>query len=553
MPKNDKKSSSLVDLDDNIVRDAIQKTLGRQYTDEEIENMALDLASESPEFLELERIYEQGLGSYPFADHEVFVPVDEEGDAIIPSDIEVLKYLSSQFVRREMVFFELGKLDKSITRADLAMVVFARVRASFPSFEIGPEKLKALMDALTNNPTAEPGMTIPVWNGVVESVPGKTARLTFDGGMYAVNAWIEPAFRKLRNIEPNMKVFDRFLNFIFKNTSEKEVFLDWLSWCLQNEADKPSWAIFLFSERHGTGKSTLASIVKQLFGEENSSEQQGIKPIIDRFNKPILLKKLIYAEEVKVAQNSDDGNKLKTLISERQTMAEGKNKDIEPIDHRCCFILTTNHKPIWLEAGDRRFYIIHLDHEGYAAGGAAYDDFVKLVAEVKDAYASDKGIAELYRALLRRPQAENFNPYSLNVNELATEVMREISALAPDVVEEMLGEFLEEHKIRFVPVRYANKLLSYFAHRNPNAAKYSFDRLGWKKKKFAWGGQGSAHAFYHPDAHPERGMLQTVHYKQSIEAHLNEVLAPALEEIGFGIKYEYLDRDMKKPVDDVPF
>ena len=30
MPKNDKKNSSLVDLDDNIVRDAIQKTLGRQ-------------------------------------------------------------------------------------------------------------------------------------------------------------------------------------------------------------------------------------------------------------------------------------------------------------------------------------------------------------------------------------------------------------------------------------------------------------------------------------------------------------------------------------------
>ena len=108
MPKNDKKNSSLVDLDDNIVRDAIQKTLGRQYTDEEIENMALDLASESPEFLELERIYEQGLGSYPFADHEVFVPVDEEGDEIIPSDIEVLKYLSSQFVRRVIVVFDLG-------------------------------------------------------------------------------------------------------------------------------------------------------------------------------------------------------------------------------------------------------------------------------------------------------------------------------------------------------------------------------------------------------------------------------------------------------------
>ena len=553
MTKNEKDDFRLVDLDDDFVREAIQATIGPQYTDDEIEDMAHDLASKSAEFQEMEQFQEQGLGNYPFAGREVFVPVDEEGNEVMPTDIDVLKYLSAQFVRREMAFFELDKLDKNITRADLTIVVHARVRAKFPNFAIGTEKLKSLMDALTSNPTADPGMTIPVWNGVVECVPGKTARLTFDGGMYAVNAWIQPPFRKLRNIEPNMKVFDRFLNFIFKNKSEKEVFLDWLSWCLQNEADKPSWAIFLFSERHGTGKSTLASIVKKLFGEDNSSEQQGIKPIINRFNKPILLKKLIYAEEVKVAQNSDDGNKLKTLISERQTMAEGKNKDIEPIDHRCCFILTTNHKPIWLEAGDRRFYIIHLDHEGYAAGGTAYEAFVKLVTEVKGTYEADQGIAELYQALLRRPQSPNFNPYSLNVNELATEVMREINALAPDVVEEMLGEFLEEHKIRFVPVRYANKLLSYFAHRNPNAAKYSFDRLGWKKKKFAWGGQGSAHAFYHPDAHPERGILQMPQYEQPIEVHLNDVLAPALDEIGFGIKYEYLDRDVKKPDDDIPF
>ena len=70
--------------------------------------------------------------------------------------------------------------------------------------------------------------------------------------------------------------------------------------------------------------------MKKLFGETNSSEQQVINPITGHFNKPILLKKLIYGEEVKIAQNSDDGNKLKTLISESQTMAESKGKDIEP-------------------------------------------------------------------------------------------------------------------------------------------------------------------------------------------------------------------------------
>lgn len=550
MPKKEKDNFSLVDLDDSFVRAAIEETVGRPYTDEEIENIALDQASESSEFQEIEQLHAQGLENYPFKGQDVFTPIDDQGNEIIPSDIDVLKHLSAQFVRREMVFFELDKLDKPITRADLAIVVYTRVRAKYPNFEIGTEKLKSLMDALTNNPTADPGLTIPVWNGRVAAMPGNTARLKFDGGMYAVNAWTQPAFRSIRNVEPNLEVFDRFLSFIFKNSSEKEVFLDWLSWCLQNEADKPSWAIFLFSERHGTGKSTLASIVKKLFGEDNSSEQQGIKPIISRFNKPVLLKKLIYAEEVKVAQNSDDGNRLKTLISERQTMAESKGKDIEPIDHRCCFILTTNHKPIWLEAGDRRFYIIHVDHQGYAAGGSEYDTFIKLVTEVQETYASELGIAKLYRALMQRQQAAVFNPYSLNVNELATEVMQEINVLAPDVVEELLAEFLQEHQIRFVPVRYANKLLSYFAHRNPNAAKYSFDRLGWKKKKFAWGGQGSAHAFYHPEANPARGILMTPQGEQSIETHLNKNLAPALNEIGFGIKYEYLDRDAKKPADD---
>jgi hypothetical protein len=106
---------------------------------------------------------------------------------------------------------------------------------------------------------------------------------------------------------------------------------------------------------------------------------------------------------------------------------------------------------------------------------------------------------------------------------------------------------------RLLPVRYANKLVEFFAHRNPNASKYSFDRLGWKKKKFAWGGRGPAWAFYHPDANPERGMLILPQYIQSIEAHLNEVLGPALEEIGFGIKYEQLNRSAPRPDDETPF
>ena len=542
-----------IDLDDELIAAAIKQTVGREYTDEEIEHFALEQADETPDFLQYEEQITAGLGNYPFTDEEVFHRVDENGNEIIPSDTEVIRFLAARFVRREMHFFQIDKLDKPITRPDLTIVIHQLTRATFPNYELGREKLKTLLDVLTNNPSADPGLTIPVWNGRTVCRPGVKTRLLFDNGMYSVNVWQPPAYRCVQNVTPQLGIFSEFVDYIFKGSAEKEVFLDWLSWCLQNEDDKPSWAIFLYSERHGTGKSTLASVIKKLFGEDNSSEQQGIKPLISRFNKPILLKKLIYAEEVKVAPNSDDGNKLKTLISERQTMAESKGKDIEPIDHRCCFVLTTNHKPIWLEPGDRRFYIIEVDHEGYAAGGSEYDQFVSLVAKVHQTYATDQAVAELYHALMARKQSEKFNPYSLNVNELATEVMREINTLAPDVVEEMLGEFLAEHGILFVPVRYANKIVEFFAHRNPNAAKYSFDRLGWKKRKFAWGGKGPSWAFFDPKSNPSRGQLQTPHYLQSIEAHINEVLAPALDEIGFGIKFEQLNRAAPKPDDEPPF
>ena len=483
-----------------------------------------------------------------------YTDVDENGDEIIPTDIEILRFVAAKFVKREMNFFEITKLEKPITKFDLQPIVFTLIRSTFPKYELPKEKLKSLMDALTSNPTAEPGLSIPVWNGKTMTEPGNTESLIFDNGQFTINLWQEPSYRKLTPRDNSLGVFEEFLTFIFKNPAEKEVFLDWLSWCLQNETDKPSWAIFLFSEKHGTGKSTLASVVKKLFGEENASEQQGIKPIISRFNKPILHKKLIYAEEVKVAQNSDDGNKLKTLISERQTMAESKGKDIEPVDHRCCFILTTNHKPIWLEPGDRRFYIIHVDHEGFAAGGAKYEEFVALVQRVKQTYDRPIDLASLYGALKERKQSAIFDPYSLNVNKVATDIMKEINALSPDIVEEMLEEFLREHGILFVPVRYANKVVEFFAHRNPNASKYSFDRLGWKKKKFAWGGKGPAWAFYDPQSNPEKGRLQTKNFVETIENHLNRTLGPALNEIGFGINFEMMERKAPKTQEnDAPF
>ena len=210
MTRPDDEDFSPIDLDDDLVRQAILQTQGREYTDEEIEELALEAAEQSEEFKELEARQAQGLWNYPFEGADVFLAVDEYGDEIIPTDLDVIKYLCRNIVRRELSFFEIDKLDKPITRSELAIVVYTKVRAFFPNYEIGREKLKTLLDALTNNPIAEPGMTIPVWNGRTVSKPGNETPLLFDNGLFTVNEWRKPAFRNLSHAEPDIACLMNF-------------------------------------------------------------------------------------------------------------------------------------------------------------------------------------------------------------------------------------------------------------------------------------------------------------------------------------------------------
>lgn len=142
----------------------------------------------------------QGLWNNPLKGADVFVPVDKQGKEITPTDVQVLKYLLSKLVRRKLAFFEIDKLEKQITRSELSEVVYNNMRLKFPNHEIGREQLKALMDALTNNPIAEPGMAIRISNGEILCCPGNDTRLLFDDGSFAVNAWRKPGYRSVGSI-----------------------------------------------------------------------------------------------------------------------------------------------------------------------------------------------------------------------------------------------------------------------------------------------------------------------------------------------------------------
>ena len=94
----------------------------------------------------------------------------------------------------------------------------------------------------------------------------------------------------------------------------------------------------------------------------------GIKKLTHRFSADILEKKFILAEEVHISSHSKEGNALKDLITNTTVSVEPKYQPVVSIPQRSCFLFTTNHKPLWLEGGERRYFIIDMDHEGRAQG-----------------------------------------------------------------------------------------------------------------------------------------------------------------------------------------
>ena len=284
------------------------------------------------------------------------------------------------------------------------------------------------------------------------------------------------------------------------------MFRKWLAWSLKHEGDKPKWAVLLYSEKQGTGKSTLTDVVKALFGEQNTARTNGVGKLVGRFNKEVLEKKLVIVEEVEVKKGSSQANSLKSLITENSTMVEAKSMPLYVEQIYCAFLMTSNHLPLWLEDSDRRFFILEFAHQGFTNGGTDYHYFNELCGRVYAQIGTDKGIKGIYDGLMKLEMPSDFGK-KLDITGSKTGVMERIGALSPDVAKLLLEEALDENLIRFVPAEYASKLINKYSPRDVNAQNYMFTSLGWSRKKFAWDGGDQKRCWYreeHPD-HPTTG------------------------------------------------
>ena len=124
----------------------------------------------------------------------------------------------------------------------------------------------------------------------------------------------------------------------------------------------------LYSREKGTGKSTFCEIARELFGAHNTATQNNVDKLTNRFNSVALTSRPVISEEVNLRSESTSSITLKTFITDSHVLAERKGREPDRIRLVSSFTFTTNHLPVWIEQGERRFLIIDTGHDGHSAG-----------------------------------------------------------------------------------------------------------------------------------------------------------------------------------------
>ena len=277
------------------------------------------------------------------------------------------------------------------------------------------------------------------------------------------------------------------LEFAIPEQRQRDMLLDWIAWNLQNEGSKPSWAIMLYSETKGTGKSTIAKVLSALFGEENTALSNGIKPLVQRFAADHLDRKLILAEEVHISSHSAEGNALKDLITNTSVSVERKYQPVVTIPQHSCFVFMTNHKPLWLEGGERRYYIINMDHDGHSQG-EKNEKFYALAAELNISLANKQFVRDLYARLMTRELSSQFDAKNMRFNDNATPIMRELQAISGNEGEQVLKALLDEYHVSLIPSEDFPDFVAYLKLRNANSLRNMLSKLGWEARRYRFAG-----------------------------------------------------------------
>lgn len=170
----------------------------------------------------------------------------------------------------------------------------------------------------------------------------------FDNTEYDKNVDCEPIFKVLKHVLKTDDVYDYVM--------------DWFAYIIQKR-QKTEKCIFLISDKHGVGKSSIINLFRAVINKKYSSEINSIEDLEKDFNGLLENKLLVTGNEIE-AKQKDSYKTFKNAVT-RTTIIINK-KNVEPYelnDYTNYFFTTNNYIPIKIEAEDRRCVIIECNNK----------------------------------------------------------------------------------------------------------------------------------------------------------------------------------------------
>ena len=158
-------------------------------------------------------------------------------------------------------------------------------------------------------------------------------------------------------------------------------------------------------------------------------------------------------------------------------------------------MFTTNHIPLWLEQGDRRFYVVEIDHDGHRSGPNG-DAFAALIVETLEYLEDPSNLAMLYNALMRSRLPRDFSALSLDVQGSSTHVMKTIQSASWDLNVEVFEDELNRMELVAIPASSLASLSENLGNPKVNVMKHWLLELNWSRQNVKWDGSDYARVIF---------------------------------------------------------
>jgi hypothetical protein len=264
------------------------------------------------------------------------------------------------------------------------------------------------------------------------------------------NLWRGFALRPQRGWSRQRRLLRHIREIICRRNKEKFKYLmRWLAWSVQKPSKLPGTIVVLKSRVQGTGKSTLGSVMCDIFGSHGRRVDDKDQ-LLGQFNAELETACFILAEEVLWAGDLKTSDKVKSRITSETIPLEAKYRQRREVPNRMHVMMTTNHDHA-VAAGikDRRFFVLDVSDEhaqNQTWFRALYGDL-------------DAGGREEFLWLLQSLRLEDWHPRQLTKTEESVEQQRH----SGDSVAQWSQACIDADAIIGAPLRVGEKLAQYLS------------------------------------------------------------------------------------------